>query len=100
MIYDGIFASFDPNSTTCSKFLHRPEGLVFGPDGNLYVTVFTSVPPGDDVDKILVFDIEGNCNSSRVINLWQPGEPRKFAQYLIFGPNNSLYVCHSSFVPP
>lgn len=93
LVYDGIFAFYDPNSFDCSKYLHRPEGLVFSPDGKLYVTSFIRVPnENNDVDKILVFDLEGNCIDSRVIDLWRFSEDRKFAQYLIFGPNDRLYV--------
>ena len=74
---------------SCSRHLHRPEGLVFGPDGRLYVTSFRA--NADDIDRILVFDIpSGACVDE--IALDKVGEPRAFAQALLFGPGGFLFV--------
>jgi DNA-binding beta-propeller fold protein YncE len=83
-----VFASFQPTATDCSKHLHRPEGLVFGPDGNLYVTSFQA--DANDTDKILVFSKRGKCLDQ--IDLDQVGEHRAFAQAIIFGPKGRLFV--------
>lgn len=70
--------------------LHRPEGLVFGPDGtNLYVTSFRANI--NDTDKILVFDHLSGVLVDR-IDLYAVGEPRAFAQAILFGPNGRLFV--------
>ncbi|MFS0777864.1 hypothetical protein ABC255_17935 [Neobacillus sp. 3P2-tot-E-2] len=68
--------------------LHRPEGLVWGPDGNLYVTSFRADP--NDNDKILIFDQMGQLIDQ--IDLYAVGEPRAFAQAILFGPSGKLYV--------
>lgn len=68
--------------------LHRPEGLVWGPDGNLYVTSFRADPT--DTDKILIFNQMGQLIDQ--IDLYAVGEPRAFAQAILFGPNEKLYV--------
>lgn len=91
LMYDCIFASF--TSPGCSQYLHRPEGLTFGPDGKFYVTAFIDDNNATDVDKILVFNMDGTCDDTRLVKLWQIGEPRRFGQYFIFGPDNALYVC-------
>jgi DNA-binding beta-propeller fold protein YncE len=72
----------------CAADLHRPEGLVFGPDGKLYVTAFRA--DATDTDKILIFSGKGQCLDK--IDLDQVGEPRAFAQALLFGPGGSLFV--------
>jgi hypothetical protein len=74
----------------CAQHLHRPEGLVFGPDNNLYVTSFRSGP--DDADKILVFNRNGQCLDQKTIVLDEVGQPRAFAQALLFGPKGRLFV--------
>jgi DNA-binding beta-propeller fold protein YncE len=72
---------------------NRPEGLVFGPDGNLYVTSFrTDV---NDNDKILIFADPGSKKAGAFlgkIDLDKVGDPRTYAQALLFGPNGKLYV--------
>jgi DNA-binding beta-propeller fold protein YncE len=80
-----VFASY---SLTACPYLHRPEGLVFGPDGNLYVTAFRA--NADDTDKILIFDGKGAYLDK--IDLDQVGQPRAFAQALLFGPEGLLFV--------
>jgi DNA-binding beta-propeller fold protein YncE len=101
----GYILRFDVSQGTCSVFafndgdniqepgeteaLHRPEGLVFGPDGNLYVTSFRANP--NDTDKILVFGGQTGNLIDR-IDLYQQGEPRAFAQALLFGPDGNLFV--------
>ena len=69
--------------------LHRPEGLVFGPNGDLYVTGFRA--DANDTDKIL----ELNPTTGGLVsetNLDQVGQPRAFAQAILFGPGGQLFV--------
>jgi len=75
--------------------LHRPEGLTFGPDGNLYVTSFrdNSLPDTDPnkTDKILV--LSGRTGELKgEINLDSAGGDRAFAQAIVFGPGGNLFV--------
>ena len=74
--------------------LQRPEGLVFGPNGNLYVTSFRSNPNKHATDKILVFNGDGEFLEDETINLDNVGigQPRAFAQAILFGPNEKLFV--------
>lgn len=77
------------SATDCGTDLHRPDGLAFGPDGNLYVTSFRANPT--DIDRILSFNAgTGACLDE--IDLDQAGQPRAFAQYLLFGPGGYLFV--------
>jgi DNA-binding beta-propeller fold protein YncE len=77
----------------CTQHLHRPEGLVFGPDNKLYVTAFRA--NANDNDKVLVFNRNGSCVDQ--INL-APSESqvgangRAFAQALLFGPEGRLFI--------
>jgi hypothetical protein len=81
--------------------LNRPEGLVFGPDGKLYVTSFAPNqfgPTGNDTDKILIFAVPGGDSHGKFIDqidLDQPStlpQDRAAAQALLFGPHGLLYV--------
>jgi hypothetical protein len=86
-----VFASHQPTADDCSKHLHRPEGLVFGPDEKLYVSSFRADP--SDTDKILIFDGEtGQCLDQIDLCNVQRGEPRAFAQALLFGLKRRLFV--------
>ncbi|WP_342042135.1 hypothetical protein [Bacillus sp. OTU2372] len=71
------------------KDLHRPEGLVFGPDGNLYVTSFRANV--NDTDKILVVNRHTRKLLDK-IDLDAVAQPRAFAQAILFGPNGKLFV--------
>jgi hypothetical protein len=92
--------------------LHRPEGLAFSPDGDLYVTSYRqrSFVPGDvvdprDNDRLLI--ISRHClrtphghgaQDCRApldrIDLWRAdlGQERAFATAMVFGPDRKLYV--------
>lgn len=89
--------------------LHRPEGLVFDPKCNLYVTSFRANPNPADNDRILIMlrkDLKesGDGNGDKKadislplnrIDLWKVadgGFNRAFAQTLLFGPDGSLFV--------
>src|SRR5262249_52193680 len=69
--------------------LNRPEGLVFGPDGNLYVTSFRA--DASDTDKILEFNGKTGAYVGK-IDLDVVGGDRAFAQALLFGPGGKLFV--------
>jgi hypothetical protein len=84
-----VVGDFRTQSDTCSVHLHRPEGLVFGPDGRLYVTSFRA--DEKDVDRVLIFDsARSKCVDD--IELDRVGQPRAFAQALLFGPGGDLFV--------
>ncbi len=84
---DGV-ASVFADGEDCDCGLARPEGLVWGPGNRLYVTSFRLGET--DNDKILVFDKGGKFIDQ--IDLDQVGQPRAFAQGIIFGPQNKLFV--------
>lgn len=97
----GAVLRFDPASgkllnvfvaSDSTNDLNRPEGLVFGLDGNLYITSFRSGP--SDTDKILVFNGTTGAYLGK-IDLAQSvasGGRRAFAQAIFFGPGGLLYV--------
>jgi hypothetical protein len=94
--FDKVVYECLPDDLTCD--LHRPEGLVFGPDGRLYVTSFRR--NADDVDRILIFDIEDGIGEvAGEIPLYEAGETRAFAQVILFGPDDALYVPITSTDP-
>jgi hypothetical protein len=78
----------------CTNELNRPDGLAFGPDGNLYITSFKADADASDTDKILIFQgpsgVKPGAYMDR-IDLGQPGR-RAYAQALLFGPGGRLFV--------
>ncbi|MBS4201192.1 hypothetical protein KHA93_16250 [Bacillus sp. FJAT-49732] len=115
LLYVSVFNPFDPLNGWVLRFdpetrefidvfvesndvnnLHRPEGLVFGPDGNLYVTSFRA--DENDTDKILIFDGESGAFLDK-IDLDTIGGPRSFAMAILFGPEGQLFVPISGVGP-
>ncbi|WP_394754124.1 hypothetical protein [Crenothrix sp.] len=87
--FKDVFTSYQPTANDCSKHLHRPEGLVFGPDNKLYITSFQAYP--QDNDKILIYDrTTKKCIDQ--IDLYAVGQTRAFSQAIVFGPNGDLFV--------
>jgi hypothetical protein len=68
--------------------LHRPEGLTFGPDGNLYVTGYRA--DANDTDKIVILNTSGKEVDN--IPLDAVGQPRSYGQAILFGPGGRLFV--------
>ncbi|SAL33059.1 hypothetical protein AWB74_01379 [Caballeronia arvi] len=106
----GGVARFDPvelrfkdivlqNSIDCKKNannLHRPEGLVFAPNGDLFITSFRA--DMTDLDRILIVRAEERISGQfRVdpfhIELDQANAAQQTsAQAIVFGPGGYLYV--------
>ena len=91
----GYVLTFDPEteefelftSTQDAPNLHRPEGLAFDSEGDLWVTCFVYAN-ATDIDRILAFNSEGELINT--IELYESGEPRAFAQAILFGPDGDL----------
>jgi hypothetical protein len=88
--YDPDTGAFDifVNDTGGTGLLNRPEGLVFGPDGKLYITIFRA--NSNDTDSIRIYNADGSFASK--IDLYTVGDPRAYAQALLFGPSGNLFV--------
>ena len=91
----GAFRGAFVSSSGGDDRLNGPEGLVFGPDGRLYVTSFQGSDA--DTDKILVFDGPYGAQPGRrvgriVLDQAGAGAPRSTAQTLLFGPGGDLFV--------
>jgi len=69
--------------------LNRPDGLVFGPDGRLYITSFRAAP--GDTDSIRIYDAAGEFAGQFDLHDGVT-QPRVFAQSLLFGPDGKLFV--------
>jgi DNA-binding beta-propeller fold protein YncE len=73
--------------------LNRPEGLVFGLDGNLYIVSFRA--DATDTDKIKIYQGPGGVSPGTFVDniaLDQVGQPRAFAGACLFGPEGKLFV--------
>ena len=77
--------------------LNRPQGLVFGPDGNLYVTSFRDnlqpTTPGN-TDAIRIYNGKTGKFLGSIDLDNPPGNAgaRAYAQALLFGPRGKLFV--------
>ncbi|MFM0009176.1 NHL repeat-containing protein [Paraburkholderia sediminicola] len=71
--------------------LHRPEGLVFDREGNLWVTSFRNAGDASDTDKILKLGGKTGVLLDK-LELSKPGAARAFAQAIIFGPDGKLFI--------
>lgn len=81
-----VFASYK----TVDGF-HRPDGLAFDGNGNLWITSFRDTSNPDDVDRILKLD----GKTGRLLDslpLSDPGAPRAYAQAILFGPDGKLFI--------
>jgi hypothetical protein len=87
--FKGVFID-DPGGV---NGLNRPDGLVFGPNRNLYVTSFRyNSDPDHGFDSIRVYNPGGQLKDKDIIPLDEPGKPRSFAQAILFGPDGKLFV--------
>ena len=93
----GNFVNVFINDVGGAGQLNRPEGLVFGPDGRLYITSFRAAP--NDIDAIRIYNPNGEFADK--IDLYQITTPstRAFARALLFGPGGFLLVPISGPVP-
>jgi hypothetical protein len=85
--------------------LNRPEGICFGPDGNLYLTSFADLTVGVqdphhvNHDMIRIYQGPSGKRPGAFVDAidLDPlftglGQPRAFAQALVFGPGGQLFV--------
>jgi hypothetical protein len=76
------------------NLLSAPEGIVFGPDGNLYVISYSGL---GGVDRVLIFagpDKPNRRSFLDKIDFADPNHPelRVAGSALLFGPGGGLYV--------
>jgi hypothetical protein len=84
----GVFIN-DPNDSGEVGHLNRPDALVFGPDGKLYVTSFRASLA--DIDSIRIYDGHTGVFLDK-IDFYTPPAPRAFAQAIVFGPQGKLFA--------
>jgi hypothetical protein len=77
--------------------LHRPEGLTFGPNGQLYVTGYRA--DATDTDKIVIIHPSSGAEVDTIV-LDTVGQPRAYGQGILFGPGDRLFVPISTLNVP
>jgi hypothetical protein len=90
---DRFITSSGGGACNCVNELNRPEGLVFGPDGNIYIASFRA--DATDNDKILILQGPAGAHPGAYvgrIDLDVAGQDREFAEALLFGPEGRLFV--------
>jgi sugar lactone lactonase YvrE len=88
---DGTFSDVVLNEEGGFGQLNRPEGIVFGPDGNLYVTSFRAAP--GDKDGVRVYDPATGSLIKQIDYYDDPvNDLRVSAQAILFGPEGKLYA--------
>ena len=98
---DRFVTSTGGGACDCVDELNRPEGVVFGPDGNIYTASFRA--DATDNDKILIFQGPAGAHPGAYvgrIDLDVAGEDREFAEALLFGPEGRLFVPISGRLGP
>ena len=82
--FDGTTGDFESIFESTSGAMSRPYTLVFGPDGNVYVTGYSS-------NNIVRFDAAGNY-----LGVFSSGSGLNGPDGLAFGPDGNLYVANYS----
>jgi hypothetical protein len=94
----GEFIDVFIQDTGGNGHLNGPEGICFGPDGNLYMISFKFRFDEKDNDTIRIYQGPGGASPGTFIDaidldvVGTPAGQRAFAQTLLFGPHGLLYV--------
>lgn len=75
-------------ATSYAGGMHKPEGIVFGPDGRLYVT--SARYQAGDTSRIMIYDNTGAYVDR--IDLDNALVAQNYAQAMVFGPGGRLFV--------
>ena len=75
-------------ATSYAGGLHKPEGIVFGPDGRLYITSARYL--NGDTSRIMIYDSAGKYVDR--IDLDDAAASQNYAQAMVFGPGGRLFV--------
>lgn len=94
---DVFVSSSGPKSDEFTKRLNRPEGLVFSPHGDLYITGYRN--DCADVDKILIFQGPHSRHPGTFLDQivlddpsCAPANVRAYGVTMLFGPHGRLFV--------
>jgi hypothetical protein len=77
--------------------LHRPEGLTFGPNGQLYITGYRA--DATDTDKIVVIHPSSGAEVDTIV-LDTVGQARAYGQGILSGPAGRLFIPISTLDVP
>ena len=92
--YDGQVLRYDASSgafvgvfASMADVRGSPYGMLFGPNGNLFVAVIGRNTAAGDVPGVLQFDGTG-----QFINVFTQGGDLSFPRGVVFGPDGNMYV--------